>query len=131
MNQFLGEDRQLVDARPGTTVDSIDTLLERNGQRYVLIDTAGIRRKARKKESIEQLGILQAVRAIERCDIVVLMVDAAEGIAEQDAKIAGLAADRGRAMIVVLNRATCSTAARSTRPSSARARCSTSRRSPR
>ena len=104
VNQLLGEERQLVDARPGTTVDSIDTLLERGDQRYVLIDTAGIRRKARKKEHVEQLGILQAVRAIERCDIVLLMVDAAEGVAEQDAKIAGVAADRGRAMIVVLNK---------------------------
>jgi GTPase len=104
VNQLLGEERQLVDARPGTTVDSIDTLLERGERRYVLIDTAGIRRKARKKEHIEQLGILQAVRAIERCDIVLLMVDAAEGIAEQDAKIAGVAADRGRAMIIVLNK---------------------------
>jgi GTP-binding protein len=103
-NQLLGEDRQLVDSRPGTTVDSIDSLLERGDKRYVLIDTAGIRRKSRKKENVEQLGILQAVRAIERCDIVLLMVDAAEGVAEQDAKIAGIAADRGRAMIVVLNK---------------------------
>jgi GTP-binding protein len=104
VNQFLGEDRQLVDARPGTTVDSIDTLLEKNGQRYVLIDTAGIRRKSRKKESIEQMGILQAVRAVERCDLVLLLIDGSEGIAEQDAKIAGVAAERGRAMIVVLNK---------------------------
>jgi GTPase len=104
VNQFLGEDRQLVDARPGTTVDSIDTLLEKRGKRYVLIDTAGIRRKSRKKESIEQMGILQAVRAVERSDLVILMIDAAEGIAEQDAKIAGVAAERGRAMIVVLNK---------------------------
>ncbi|MEY4511048.1 MAG: hypothetical protein RLZZ450_3170 [Pseudomonadota bacterium] len=104
VNQFLGEERQLVDHRPGTTVDSIDTLLEKQGKRYVIIDTAGIRRKSRKKENIEQLGILQAVRAIERCDIVIMMIDAAEGVAEQDAKIAGIAADRGRAMIVVLNK---------------------------
>ncbi len=103
-NQLLGEDRQLVDSRPGTTVDSIDSLLEKRDKRYVLIDTAGIRRKSRKKENVEQLGILQAVRAIERCDIVLLMIDAAEGVAEQDAKIAGVAADRGRAMIIVLNK---------------------------
>jgi GTP-binding protein len=103
-NQLLGEERQLVDSRPGTTVDSIDSLLERGDKRYVLIDTAGIRRKSRKKENVEQLGILQAVRAIERCDIVLLMIDAAEGVAEQDAKIAGIASDRGRAMIVVLNK---------------------------
>jgi GTP-binding protein len=85
-------------------VDSIDTLLEKNGNKYVLIDTAGIRKKARKKENTEQQGVLQAVRAMERCDLVVLMIDAREGVGEQDAKIAGLANDRGRAMIVVLNK---------------------------
>ncbi len=104
VNHFLGEERQLVDARAGTTVDSIDTLLERNGKQYVLIDTAGIRKKARKKENTEQQGVLAAVRAMERCDLVILMIDAREGVGEQDAKIAGLANDRGRAMIVVLNK---------------------------
>ncbi len=104
VNRLLGEDRQLVDSRPGTTVDSIDALLERDGKRYVLIDTAGIRRKRAKKAGIEELAILHAIRAMERCEVVVLMVDAPEGIAEQDAKIAGLAADRGRAMIVALNK---------------------------
>ncbi len=104
VNRLLGEERQLVDSRPGTTVDSIDALLEREGKRYVLIDTAGIRRKRAKKEGIEEMAILHAIRAMERCEIVVLMVDAPEGIAEQDAKIAGLAADRGRAMIVALNK---------------------------
>jgi GTP-binding protein len=104
VNQFLGEERQLVDERAGTTVDSIDTLLEKNGKQYVLIDTAGIRKKARKKENTEQLGVLQAVRAMERCDLVILMIDASEGVGEQDAKIAGLANDRGRAMIIVLNK---------------------------
>jgi GTP-binding protein len=104
VNRLLGEERQLVDSRPGTTVDTIDTLLERNGKKYVLVDTAGIRRKRAKKESIEEMSILAAVRAIERCDIVVLMVDGSEGIAEQDAKICGLAVDRGRALVVVLNK---------------------------
>lgn len=104
VNRLLGEDRQLVDSRPGTTVDSIDALLEREDKRYVLIDTAGIRRKRAKKEGIEEAAILQAIRAMERCELVILMVDAPEGIAEQDAKIAGLAADRGRAMIVGLNK---------------------------
>jgi GTP-binding protein len=104
VNRLLGEDRQLVDHRPGTTVDTIDTLLERRGKKYVLVDTAGIRRKSRKKESIEEMSILAAVRAIDRCDLVVLMVDGAEGIAEQDAKICGLAVDRGRAVVVVLNK---------------------------
>lgn len=104
VNHFLGEERQLVDARAGTTVDSIDTLLEKDGKQYVLIDTAGIRKKARKKENTEQQGVLSAVRAMERCDLVILMIDAREGVGEQDAKIAGLANDRGRAMIVVLNK---------------------------
>jgi GTP-binding protein len=104
VNRLLGEDRQLVDARPGTTVDSIDALLEKGGKRYILIDTAGIRRKRAKKESIEELAIMQAIRAMERCELVVLMIDASEGVAEQDAKIAGLAADRGRAMVIVLNK---------------------------
>ena len=104
VNRLLGEDRQLVDSRPGTTVDTIDTLMERGDKKYILVDTAGMRRKARKKESIETMGILAAVRAIERCDIVVLMVDASEGVAEQDAKILGLAVDRGRGIIIVLNK---------------------------
>lgn len=104
VNRLLGEERQLVDSRPGTTVDSIDALLDRKGKRYVLIDTAGIRRKRAKKQGIEEMAILHAIRAMERCEVVVLMVDAQEGVAEQDAKIAGLAADRGRAMIVALNK---------------------------
>ncbi len=104
VNHLLGEERQLVDSRAGTTVDSIDTLLEKHGKQYVLIDTAGIRKKARKKENTEQMGIFQAVRAMERCDLVILMIDASEGVGEQDAKIAGLANDRGRAMIIVLNK---------------------------
>lgn len=104
VNRLLGEERQLVDSRPGTTVDTIDTLLERGDKKYVLVDTAGIRRKRAKKESIEEMSIFAAVRAIERSDVVLLMIDAAEGVAEQDAKIAGLAVDRGRAMIIVLNK---------------------------
>lgn len=104
VNRLVGEERQLVDSRPGTTVDSIDTLLERAGRPLVLIDTAGIRRKRAKKESVEALSVLQAIRAMERSDVVVMMVDAAEGIAEQDAKIAGLAVDRGRGLVVVLNK---------------------------
>lgn len=103
-NRLLGEDRQLVDHRPGTTVDAIDALLERGDRRYVLIDTAGIRRKRGIEGGVEGLAVMKAIRAIERSDVVVLMVDAAEGIAEQDARLAGLVVDRGRAMIVVLNK---------------------------
>ncbi|MFO0685332.1 MAG: ribosome biogenesis GTPase Der [Sandaracinus sp.] len=104
-NRLLGEERQLVDSRPGTTVDPIDTLLERDGKRYVLIDTAGIRRKRGIDESVEAIAVMKAIRSIERADVVVLLVDAAEGIAEQDARLAGLIVDRGRALVVGLNKA--------------------------
>lgn len=105
-NRLLGEERQLVDARPGTTVDPIDTLLERaDGRRYVLIDTAGIRRKRGIDEAVESIAVMKAIRSIERADVVVLLVDAAEGIAEQDARLAGLIMDRGRALVVGLNKA--------------------------
>jgi GTP-binding protein len=105
VNQLCGEDRQLVDARPGTTVDSIDTYVDRNGTKLVLIDTAGIRRKRSvKKKGIEGLSVIQAIRSIERAHVVVLMIDAQTGVGEQDAKIAGLACDRGRALIIALNK---------------------------
>ncbi len=105
VNQLCGEERQLVDDRPGTTVDSIDTLVERDGQNLILIDTAGIRRKRSvKKRGVEGLSVLQAIRSIERSHVVVLMIDAEDGVGEQDAKIAGLADDRGRALIIALNK---------------------------
>jgi GTPase len=107
LNRVLGEDRVLVDARPGTTRDAIDALVERGDKRYVFIDTAGIRRKAKvtKEESaVESLSVLSAIRSIERAHVVVALCDAKEGVAEQDAKILGLAEDRGRAMIVALNK---------------------------
>jgi GTP-binding protein len=105
VNQLCGEDRQLVDNRPGTTVDSVDTLVERDGKSLILIDTAGIRRKRSvQKRGVEGLSVLQAIRSIERSHAVVLMIDAELGVGEQDAKIAGLADDRGRALILVLNK---------------------------
>jgi len=105
VNQLCGEERQLVDSRPGTTVDSVDTLIERNGKRLILIDTAGIRRKRSvQKRGVEALSVLHAIRSIERSDVVVLMIDAQAGVGEQDAKIAGLADDRGRALILALNK---------------------------
>ncbi|MCB9635043.1 MAG: ribosome biogenesis GTPase Der [Sandaracinus sp.] len=106
VNRLTGEERQLVDSRPGTTVDSIDTLLERNGHRMVLIDTAGVRRKAKvDPRGVEALSVYHAIRAMERSDLVVLMIDAHEGVGEQDAKIAGLAVDRGNALVIGLNKA--------------------------
>ena len=105
INQLCGEERQLVDSRPGTTVDSVDTLIERDGTSLILIDTAGIRRKRSvKKQGIEGLSVLQAIRSIERSHVVVLMVDADAGVGEQDAKIVGLAHDRGRALVIALNK---------------------------
>ena len=107
LNRVLGEDRVLVDHRPGTTRDAIDALVEREGKRYVFIDTAGIRRKskvAKEGSAVESLSVLSAIRAIERAHVVVLMCDPVEGVAEQDAKILGLAEERGRAMIVALNK---------------------------
>jgi GTP-binding protein len=108
VNRLAGGERVLVDARPGTTRDSIDTLVERDGRRYVLVDTAGIRRKSkvsREESFVEAQSVLHAIRAVERCDVAVLLCDAAEGVAEQDAKILGLAVERGRAVVVGLNKA--------------------------
>ena len=105
VNRLCGEERQLVDARPGTTVDSVDTFIERHGHRVILIDTAGIRRKRSvSPSSVEALGVLQAIRSIERSDVVVLLIDGERGVGEQDAKIAGLAYDRGRALVIAVNK---------------------------
>jgi GTP-binding protein len=107
INQLAGEERVLVDDRPGTTRDSIDTLVERDGKKYVLVDTAGIRRKTKvikEASQVEAVSVLHAIRAIERADVVVLMADASDGVSEQDAKILGLALDRGRGIIVGLNK---------------------------
>lgn len=107
VNRLVGAERMLVDDKPGTTRDAIDTTVERRGKRYVFVDTAGIRRKAKvKKEGdvVEGASVMAAVRAMDRCEIVVLMTDANEGVAEQDAKVLGLAVDRGRAIIVALNK---------------------------
>ena len=107
VNRLAGEERVLVDAEPGTTRDPIDLPIERDGKRYLLIDTAGIRRKAKvaKEDSVvEAVSVLHAIRAMERGEVALLMCDAADGVAEQDAKILGLAVDRGRAAIIVLNK---------------------------
>ncbi len=107
VNKLLGEERMLVDDRPGTTRDPIDSLVERDGRKYLFIDTAGIRRRAKVRKEhdyVEAVSVIQAMRAMERCELVLLMCDAAEGVAEQDAKILGLAVDRGRAIVVGLNK---------------------------
>ena len=107
MNRILGEDRMIVDDRPGTTRDAIDALVERGARRYIFVDTAGLRRKGKVtkgSDEIEWASIGSAVRAIERSSVSVLLCDAKEGVAEQDAKILGLAHDRGRGMIIALNK---------------------------
>jgi len=107
VNRLAGAERVLVDSRPGTTRDPIDLRIERGGRPWILVDTAGIRRKAKvhkENDVVEAVSVLQAIRAMERCDVAVLMCDAAEGVAEQDAKILGLAVDRGRALVIALNK---------------------------
>lgn len=104
INKILGEDRVIVSDIAGTTRDAIDTPITWNGKEYVFIDTAGLRRKNKIKEEIERYSILRTVSAVERADVVVLVIDATEGVTEQDAKIAGIAHDRGRGMIIAVNK---------------------------
>ena len=104
INRILGEERLIVSNIPGTTRDAIDTPFELDGQKYVLIDTAGMRRKSKIKEDIEKYSIIRAVAAVERCDVAVLVIDAQEGITDQDAKIAGIAHERGKAAIIAVNK---------------------------
>ena len=104
INKLLGKNRVIVSNIAGTTRDAIDTPFEYDGQKYVLIDTAGMRRKSKIKEDIEKYSIIRAVAAVERCDVAVLVIDAQEGISDQDAKIAGIAHERGKAAIIAVNK---------------------------
>lgn len=104
INKLLGENRVIVSPIAGTTRDSIDTPFERDGEQYLLIDTAGIRRKSKVNEDIERFSVIRAVAAIERCDVCLLMIDAQEGITEQDKKIAGIAHEAGKGIVVVVNK---------------------------
>jgi GTPase len=104
VNEILGENRVIVSEIAGTTRDSIDSPFQLDGDKYLLIDTAGIRRKSRVNENIEKYSVVRAIAAIERCDVCLLMVDAVEGITEQDKKIAGVAHEAGKGIIVVVNK---------------------------
>ncbi|MBP5304871.1 MAG: ribosome biogenesis GTPase Der [Lachnospiraceae bacterium] len=104
INKLLGEDRVIVSNIAGTTRDAIDTEVKWNGKEYVFIDTAGLRRKSKIKEEIEKFSIIRTVSAVERADVVVLVIDATEGVTEQDAKIAGIAHERGKGMVVAVNK---------------------------
>lgn len=104
INKLLGENRVIVSDIAGTTRDAIDTAVEYNGKEYVFTDTAGLRRKSKVKEELERYSILRTVTAVERSHVAVLVIDAAEGITEQDAKIAGIAHERGKGMIIAVNK---------------------------
>ena len=104
VNRLVGENRVIVSDVAGTTRDAIDTPLKRNGREYVLIDTAGLRRKSKIHEDLERYSIIRTVTAVERADVVVMVIDAAEGVAEQDAKIAGIAHERGKGVIIAVNK---------------------------
>ena len=104
INKLLGENRLIVSDLAGTTRDAVDTEVTYNGREYVFIDTAGLRRKNKIKEDLEKYMIVRTVSAVERADIVVLVIDAVEGVTEQDAKIAGIAHERGKAVIIAVNK---------------------------
>ena len=104
INKIVGEDRVIVSNIAGTTRDAIDTAVTYNGTEYLFIDTAGLRRKSKVEEELERYSIIRTVTAVERCDVAVIMIDAEEGVTEQDAKIAGIAHDRGKGIIIAVNK---------------------------
>ena len=104
VNKLLGEDRVIVSDIAGTTRDAVDTRVKWQGKDYIFIDTAGLRRKGKVKEEIERYSVIRTVTAVERADIVIVMIDASEGVTEQDAKIAGIAHERGKGVIIAVNK---------------------------
>ena len=104
VNKLLGSNRVIVSDIAGTTRDAIDTTIMHNGNEYIFIDTAGLRKKNKIKEELERYSIIRTVSAVERADVVVLLIDATEGVTEQDAKIAGIAHERGKGMIIAVNK---------------------------
>ena len=104
INQILGENRVIVSNIAGTTRDAIDTYYERDGQKYLFVDTAGMRKKGKIDENIERYSVIRSLAAIDRCDVVLVMIDASEGVTEQDSKIAGYAHNAGKASVVVVNK---------------------------
>ena len=104
INKLTGESRVIVSNIAGTTRDAIDTVVKWNGKEYVFIDTAGIRRKSKVKEDIERYSVIRTVTAVERADVVVIVIDATEGVTEQDAKIAGIAHENGKGIIIAVNK---------------------------
>lgn len=104
VNKLLGKNRVIVSNIAGTTRDAIDTAIKYNGKEYIFIDTAGLRRKNKIKEELERYSIIRTVTAVERADVVLMVIDATEGVTEQDAKIAGIAHERGKGIIIVVNK---------------------------
>jgi len=104
LNRLIGEERVIVSPIAGTTRDAIDTYIEMDGKKYLFVDTAGIRRKSKVYENIEKYSVIRAYASVEKADVVLTVIDATEGISEQDSKIAGLAHDAGKASIVVVNK---------------------------
>lgn len=104
INRILGENRVIVSDVAGTTRDAIDTPYEYQGQKYVFIDTAGMRRKSKIKENIEKYSIIRAVAAVERADVCIMMINAEDGVTDQDTKVAGIAHEAGKAVIIVVNK---------------------------
>ncbi|MBO6232405.1 MAG: ribosome biogenesis GTPase Der [Ruminiclostridium sp.] len=104
VNKIAGEQRVIVSDIAGTTRDAIDTVVERDGEKYVFIDTAGIRRKSKVTESVEHFSVLRAYMAVDRADVCVIMIDANEGFAEQDSKVAGYAHEQGKACVIAINK---------------------------
>lgn len=104
VNRILGEDRHIVSNIPGTTRDAVDSEFWHNDKKYIFVDTAGIRKKSKVEENIEYYSVVRALTAIERSDVCILLVDATEGVTEQDTKIAGYAHEKGKAMIIAVNK---------------------------
>ena len=104
VNKILGEDRVIVSSIAGTTRDAIDSTYEKNGQKYTLIDTAGMRKRGKINENVERYSVVRALNAVDRADACIILVDATEGITEQDTKIAGYAHDSGKACVIAVNK---------------------------
>ncbi len=104
INKILGENRVIVSNIAGTTRDAIDTEYERDGQKYIFVDTAGMRKRGKIDETVERYSVIRSLAAVDRCDVVLMLIDATEGVTEQDTKIAGYAHNEGKACIVVVNK---------------------------
>lgn len=104
INAIMGQERMIVSAVAGTTRDAVDTLLSRDEHHYLLIDTAGIRRKGKTQDKLEKFSVLKALHSLSRCDIAVVLIDAEEGVTEQDTKVIGYTQEQGRALIILINK---------------------------